>query len=95
MKRAEKMLTVREVAEKLDANPGTVRIRTVRLWCKQGRFPNAYTEETPFGSYWKIPESDLKNFQPPKIGRPKKTAKVLQAEKAAKKKDKTKKQQSS
>ena len=58
-------LTTAEVAERLGiAKP------TVTLWCRQGRFPNARHEETPFGSYWLIPAKDLKNFQPPKMGRP-------------------------
>jgi hypothetical protein len=26
--------------------------------------------ETPQGGYWLIPESDLDNFEPPKMGRP-------------------------
>ena len=59
MKRAEtKMLTVREVAEKLAANPGTVR-----MWCINKTFPGAVQEETLRGPVWLIPESDLKGFE--------------------------------
>ena len=43
---------------------------TVRLWCRQGRFPNARAVPTPRGSIWYIPEADLKNFQQPTPGRP-------------------------
>lgn len=50
---------------------------TVQLWCKRGDvFPHARLEKTPLGEVYLIPESDLKNFTPPKMGRPakKKTA---------------------
>ena len=44
---------------------------TVQLWCKRGDvFPNAYLEETPRGPVYLIPEKDLENFTPPKMGRP-------------------------
>jgi hypothetical protein len=58
-------LTTAQVAERLNvAQP------TVKLWCRQGRFPNAALEQTPRGPVWQIPETDLKNFEPPKMGRP-------------------------
>ena len=70
MKSADKkMLTVREVAEKIDANPGTVR-----MWCINKTFPGAYQEETPRGPVWLIPESDLKGFEKRGPGRPPKAA---------------------
>lgn len=47
-----------------------VAARSVRLWCARGLFPNAYEEETPRGSVWRIPEKDLEAFRPPKMGRP-------------------------
>ena len=59
------MLTVREVADKLDANPGTVR-----MWCINKAFPNAVHEETLRGPVWLIPESDLKGFEKRGRGRP-------------------------
>ena len=47
---------------------------TVRAWCNRGLFPNARLEETIVGSFWVIPESDLKGFKPPERGRPSKKA---------------------
>jgi Helix-turn-helix domain len=44
--------------------------RTVRLWCKQGRFDGAHAVSTPRGDYWMIPEGALKNFHEPERGRP-------------------------
>ncbi len=58
-------MTTAQVSERLDTPE-----RTIRLWCKQGRFNGARVMETPRGSYWLIPESDLKNFQKPQPGRP-------------------------
>ena len=62
-------LTTSEVAERLNAAD-----RTVRLWCKRGLFPNAFEQQSPRGSYWLIPASDLSGFTPPPMGRPKKAA---------------------
>jgi len=60
-----KNLTTAQAAERLGvAQP------TVKLWCRQGRFPNAAIEETARGPVWQIPETDLNNFEPPKMGRP-------------------------
>jgi len=58
-------LTTSEVATRLGKEN-----RLVRLWCQQGRFPNARAEETPRGPVWYIPESDLKGFTAPTMGRP-------------------------
>ena len=58
-------LTPLEVAERLQ-----VSAITVRVWCRRGLFPNAKVTETPRGPFWEIPESDLENFEPPKMGRP-------------------------
>lgn len=58
-------LTTTQVAERL----GVAR-PTVKLWCRQGRFPNAALEQTARGPVWQIPASDLKGFTPPKMGRP-------------------------
>lgn len=60
-----KRLTVREVSEKFD-----VPTSSVRVWCWQGRFPNARQEETPRGPVWYIPESDLEGFEKRRVGRP-------------------------
>lgn len=63
-----RLLTVREVAERLDVAPSTVRI-----WRIAGRFPNAQAEETPRGRVWYIPESDLHGFEKRGPGRPRST----------------------
>jgi hypothetical protein len=60
-----KEMTSSQVAERLD-----VAHSTVRAWCNKGLFPNATRHETPAGSYWTIPEGDLKKFQQPQPGRP-------------------------
>ena len=65
-----KELTTAEAAERLG-----VAAVTVRLWCKEGRFPNARSQETPRGPVWCIPEGDLKGVEPRKPG-PKPQAKV-------------------
>lgn len=62
---SEKRLKASEVAKKLKVKPVTVR-----AWLLKGLFPNAKLEETIAGSIWLIPESDLENFEPPKVGRP-------------------------
>lgn len=49
--------------------------RLVRLWCQQGRFPNARRVEHPRGDYWVIPTGDLKDFIKPKPGPKPKAAK--------------------
>jgi excisionase family DNA binding protein len=61
----EKMLSVKEVAIRLN-RPAP----TVRLWVKQGRFKNAKLESSVAGSFWLIPESDLSQFTEPERGRP-------------------------
>jgi hypothetical protein len=58
-------LTSSKVAERL-----SVAHSTVRAWCNRGLFPNAARHETPAGSFWLIPEKDLKDFKPPTKGRP-------------------------
>jgi len=58
-------LTTSQVAERLGVGKSTVN-----LWCRRGLFPRARAEETPRGPVWLIPESDLTNFVPPAMGRP-------------------------
>lgn len=58
-------LTTKELALRFEVSEGTAR-----LWCLKGLFPNAYQEKTPYGFYWLVPESDLKDFKRPKSGRP-------------------------
>lgn len=57
------MLTVREVAERLEVGPSSVR-----LWAKDGRFPGAELQESPAGSYWLIPDTALAGFSKQKPG---------------------------
>ena len=77
---SERKLTPTEVAERLK-----VSVITVRLWCRRGLFPHAKSIETPRGSYWEIPEGDVKDFNQPSMGRPPKP----KNEKASKKGVKT------
>jgi Helix-turn-helix domain len=56
-------LTTSQAAEVLGVAPVTVR-----LWCRQGRFPNAYSEPTPRGVIWYIPRKDLTGVEPMKPG---------------------------
>lgn len=60
-------LLASNVAKKLG-----VKTVTVRAWCNQGKFPNAYLESTEFFFHqvWRIPESDVENFRLPPRGRP-------------------------
>jgi hypothetical protein len=60
-------LTVAKVAERLEEMP-----RTVRLWCEQGRFPNADLRDEARGKVWYIPAADLRRFKKPQRGRPRK-----------------------
>ena len=62
----EKLLSVKEVANKLTAAESTIRNH-----CADGTFPNAYKVFHPRGDYWLIPESDLNGVEI-KMGRPKK-----------------------
>ncbi len=44
--------------------------QTILIWCQQGLFPNARQIDTPRGSYWLIPETDLQGFAQPERSRP-------------------------
>jgi excisionase family DNA binding protein len=67
-----KLLSTGDVAERLKADESTVR-----LWCRQGKFPNAQQ----VGRDWVIPVADVDNFTPPPMGRPKKAPTVNAAAK--------------
>jgi uncharacterized protein YjcR len=58
-----KNLTTSEAAVRIGVAPVTVR-----LWCRQGKFPSAYAEATPRGDVWYIPEGDLDGVGPTKPG---------------------------
>jgi hypothetical protein len=60
-------LTTTQAAERLGVGKSTVN-----LWCRQGRFPNAFAQEEARGPVWYIPVTDLEGFNPPTMGRPKK-----------------------
>ena len=77
---ANQELTTREAAARLN-----VADVTVRLWCRQGRFPHARAVDTPRGAIWYIPEKDLNGFQPPQPGRPPKAKATDGARSAGKK----------
>lgn len=68
-KQAPRMLTVREVADRLQ-----VADSSVRIWASKGRFLGAERHETPVGSYWLIPESALDTFERRGVGRPRKNS---------------------
>jgi hypothetical protein len=61
----KKELSTSEVAALYGVVP-----RSVRDWCARGLFPNAYEQQTGRGPMWMIPEEDLQDFSPPKMGRP-------------------------
>lgn len=58
-------MTVKEAAALLNAGESSVR-----MWCVEGKFPNADYVQSPRGAYWMIPESDLKGFEKRDRGRP-------------------------
>jgi hypothetical protein len=61
---SEKTYTARQLAERFN-----VARSTARGWLNRKLIPGARLEESPLGdSYWLVPESALKNFQPPKPG---------------------------
>lgn len=76
-----KDLTTGEAAEQLNVAPVTVR-----LWCRQKRFPNAYPVETPRGVIWYIPPGDLKGVGPQKPGPKPKTGPEKSPRRSARKK---------
>jgi len=79
MKDLTTYLTTSEVASRLG-----VSRPTVTMWCRQGLFPNARAEQTPRGPVWLIPDSDLKTFTRPLMGRTPKPEKRKALKKAAK-----------
>jgi len=60
------MLSVQEVASKLNKPPSSIRI-----WAAKGRFPGAERIEPEYGvPYWLIPQSAVDNFEERAVGRP-------------------------
>jgi len=66
--RKEKMLSTREVAERIG-----VKYSTVMLWLRENKLAGAVKEMSPRGAYWLIPESSIAGIVKRKQGRPKKT----------------------
>jgi hypothetical protein len=65
-KGVEKMLSVQEVASKLNKPPSSIRI-----WAAKGRFPGAERVEPEYGvPYWLIPQSSVDSFEARAVGRP-------------------------
>jgi hypothetical protein len=62
---SERTLTARQLAERYKVAPSTAR-----AWFLNGLVPGAYLKETELGSYWVVPENDLKDFVKPTAGRP-------------------------
>jgi predicted site-specific integrase-resolvase len=73
-------LTTKQAAVRLGIGESTAR-----LWCKRGRFPGAFEQQTLRGPVWQIPEVDVTDFKKPQRGRPskKQSAAVESEEKAA------------
>jgi hypothetical protein len=58
------MLTVREVADRIDAGTSSVR-----KWAARGLFPGAEFVTNSIVPYWVIPEDSLSDFVKPTQGR--------------------------
>jgi hypothetical protein len=66
------MLTVKEVAERIDAGASSVR-----KWAVRGLFPGARFVSESIVPYWQIPETALDGFIKPTQGRKPKLKKSL------------------
>jgi hypothetical protein len=68
----EKILTIREVAERTGASVNSIRVWLGNEELRQKRFPNAKKASSPIGDYWVIPESDIRGYKNQGRGRPQK-----------------------
>ena len=66
-------ITITQATERLQARGLDVARRTVASWVEQGLFTRRWVE-TPAGNYWVIPTREVESFEPPKPGRPPKSA---------------------
>ena len=74
-------LTTAQAAERMK-----VSTHAVRFWIKRGLLPNAYELEESRGAVWRIPVTDLDDFEPPKkTGRPRKQAIATSKKRGSKK----------
>jgi hypothetical protein len=62
----KRMITSKEFALRLGRN-----YHAVAKWLKAGKVPGAEMVDTPRGAVWMIPETAVKTFTPPVMGRPK------------------------
>jgi hypothetical protein len=65
-----KMVTTKQAQEMLAARGIAVSYPTLAQWTREGKFEGAEREETERGPVWRIPVESVKNFEPPKMGRP-------------------------
>jgi excisionase family DNA binding protein len=83
--RKEKMLTTKEVAERIG-----VKYPTVMLWIRENKLAGVIKETSPRGDYWLIPESSLTGIVKRGQGRPKKATTTPETKPAKKRGAKTK-----
>jgi hypothetical protein len=82
----DQFMTAVEFAEKVNAS-----YPTVAQWLRQGKVPRAFRKKIGNMEIWLIPGDVLKDFERPKMGRPKKagektkTSKAVKTRKSAKK----------
>jgi hypothetical protein len=81
----QKMYTIKEASEIIGAAVSSIRVWLNNEEERKRRFPGAKKEETPMGSYWVIPESDLKSYAAPKTGRPQKPEEELKQKRRVRK----------
>ncbi len=65
-----RMVTTKTALEILQEKGIDVSYPTIAQWTREGRFKGAELEETERGPVWRIPIDSVKNFDPPKPGRP-------------------------
>jgi hypothetical protein len=73
-KKEAKMYTIREAAQLTGASTSSIRVWLSDEAERKKRFPGARKESTPMGEYWLIPETDIKDYENPGRGRPRKDA---------------------
>ena len=66
----EKMYTIKQASEIIGASASSIRVWLTKDDERARRFPNAIKQDSPIGSYWLIPESDVQGYAGRKLGRP-------------------------
>ena len=64
------MVTIKRAQDLLEERGISVSYPTIAQWVREGRFSGAIRDETERGPVWRIPLASVKNFEPPKMGRP-------------------------